>query len=346
MSAYTLAELAQHLDGIVYGDPMQPIQGVASLSLARPTDLSCFNHPAFLESLSKTQAGGVLLTEISLQCCPVNAIVVSEPLSSMQAAAALFMPVEKPCTNIHSTALISASAKLGKEVSVGENTVLGPGVILGDRVSVGANCVLEENVHVGEKTLIHHAVHIHTSSKIGAEVVIESGAIIGAAPFNSVKEHGRWLSGRAVGGVLIADRVHLGANTVITRGAMGDTLIAHGVHIDNLVMIAHDVIIGANSAIAGCAVIGAYAQLGEHCIVGGASCLAPYVHLADDVVITGMSTVNKSLTKAGIYSSGTMVCEHRQWRRNAARFRRLDDYITRLIKLEKDESQVGSENII
>ncbi|WED44620.1 UDP-3-O-(3-hydroxymyristoyl)glucosamine N-acyltransferase [Legionella cardiaca] len=334
---YTLAELAQHLDGILYGNAEQSIQGVASLSRACKTDLSCFNNPSLLASLTTTQAGGVLLTENYLSECPVNAIVVVNPLRSMATIAKMFKPKVKNCSGIHPRAIIAPSAKIGQRVTIGENTVIGADVTLGDDVIIGANCVLEMNVSVGMRTLIHHGVYLHEGTKLGMSVLVESGVVIGASPYNSVKQQGHWLSGPDMGGVFVADEVHLGANTVIARGALGDTFIGKGVHIDNLVMIAHDVIIGANSAIAGCAVIGAYAELGAHCIVGGASCLASYVQLADDVVITGMSTVNKTLTKAGIYSSGTMVCEHRQWRRNAARFRRLDDYITRLIKLEKEE---------
>ncbi|KTD08462.1 UDP-3-O-(3-hydroxymyristoyl)glucosamine N-acyltransferase [Legionella jamestowniensis] len=342
MSHYSLAALAQHLDGVLHGDACKPIQGVASLSLASQTDLSYFNHPTLMESLDNTQAGGVLVTETFLPYCRGNAIVVPDPLSSMAMAAALFIPKMNFYKGVHPTAIVSPDATIGKEVSIGENTVIGPEVILGDSVFIGANCVLENRVTVGAHTIIHHGVSLLHGVKIGNRTVIESGVIVGAAPFNSHKEQGCWHVGPAVGGVLLADEVRLGANTVVTRGSLGDTFIASGVHIDNLVMIAHDVIIGANSAVAGCAVIGAYAQLGEHCIVGGASCIAPYVHLADDIVITGMSTVNKSLTKPGVYSSGTMVCEHSQWRRNAARFRRLDDYITRLINLEKERSWTDS----
>ncbi|KTC78048.1 UDP-3-O-(3-hydroxymyristoyl)glucosamine N-acyltransferase [Legionella brunensis] len=335
-NVYTLATLAQQLDGVLYGDAKQTIQGVASLSRAHKTELSYFNNPILLESLKTIQAGGILLAENHLHYCPGNAIVVANPLLSISRVAELFTPITKRYSSIHPTATLSASVKLGCDVVIGENTVIGNDVILGDNVSVGANCVLESDVSIGSHSTIHNGVYLHAGSRLGAAVIVDSGVVIGATPFNSIKKQGRWFCGPAVGGVLIGDQVHLGANTIITKGALGDTFIGKGVHIDNLVMIAHDVIIGENSAIAGCAVLGAYVEIGSHCIIGGASCLAPHISLANDVVITGMSTVNKSLTKAGVYSSGTMVCEHRQWRRNAARFRRLDDYITRLIKLEKE----------
>lgn len=338
-SVYTLAELAQHLDGILYGQAEQLIQGVASLSCATKSHLSYFDNLILLESLSTTQAGAVLLTASHAQHCPVNAIVVTNPLESMAIVAELFVQPSEHLEGIHPKALISSSAIVGCGVSVGANSIIGEGVHLGDHVAVGANCVLESGVTVENHTTIHNGVYIHKGSTIGSHVIIESGAVLGAPPFNSIKKQGHWLCGPAVGGVIIADHVQIGSNTVIARGALGDTFIAKGVHIDNLVLIAHDVTIGANSAIAGCAAVGAYVRIGAHCVIGGASCLAAHVHLADDIVITGMSTVNKSLVKPGVYSSGIMVSEHHQWRRNAARFRRLDDYVTRLTKLEKEWQQ-------
>ncbi|KTD38875.1 UDP-3-O-[3-hydroxymyristoyl] glucosamine N-acyltransferase [Legionella nautarum] len=336
---YTLAELAYHLDGCLHGNAKQSIRGIASLSRATSSDLTYFENIVMLQLLDKTQAGVVLLTARHVHYCPVNSIVVANPLESMTRAAELFVPTIKHQEGIHPKALISPTALLGEQVTVGAGTVIADSVKLGDGVKIAANSVIEEGVEIGPHTRIGSGVYIHSGSKLGAHVVIENGAVLGASPFNSVKKQGRWHSGAAFGGVVIEDYVQLGANTVVARGSLGDTYICEGVHIDNLVQIAHDVTIGKHSAIAGCAAIGAYTQIGEDCIVGGASCIAAHVHLADDVVITGMSTVSKSLSKAGVYSSGIIVSEHQQWRRNAARFRRLDDYIIRLARLEKEYSK-------
>ena len=341
---FSLAELACHLDGNLYGQPKYLIQGVASLSRATKTDLAYFDNIAQLNSLTRTQAGAVLLTAGYVEHCPVNSIVVANPLLSMRLAAEMLtQAINHEEAEIHSSALISPKAKLGSKLSIGANSSIGDEVELGDGVRIGANCVLEKGVVIGKQTVIHNGVYIHAGTKLGAKVVVENGAVLGASPFNSVKVQGYWRTGPAVGGVLIGDDALLGANTVVDRGSLGDTYIGEGVHIDNLVQVAHDVTIGAHTAIAGCAAIGAYTQIGSHCIIGGASTVASHVHIVDDVVITGMSTVNKSLVKAGIYSSGIMVSEHQQWRRNAARFRRLDDYVLRLAKLEKNVAKFISK---
>ncbi|KTD17334.1 UDP-3-O-(3-hydroxymyristoyl)glucosamine N-acyltransferase [Legionella jordanis] len=333
---YNLAEIADFLNGTLLGKPDHVIQGVASLSRASHTDLSFFDNPALLDVLHWTNAGAVLVRESHASYAPGNCIIVPEPLPSIHLVASWFDKPSQFEAGIHPSALISSSAELGKAISIAEHSVIKKGVKLGDEVRIGANCVIEEDVQIDSGCVIHHGVHIHSGTRIAKRVIIESGSTLGAAPFNSLKTQGQWLTGPALGGLILGEAVHVGANSVICRGGMGDTFIATGVRIDNLVMIAHDVIIGPHSAIAGCAVIGAYAQIGADCIIGGASCVSAHVRLADNVVITGMSTVHKSVNQSGVYSSGTMVCEHRRWRRNAARFRRLDDYVTRLIKLERE----------
>ncbi|MCL9683367.1 UDP-3-O-(3-hydroxymyristoyl)glucosamine N-acyltransferase [Legionella maioricensis] len=331
----TLAQLADYLDGVWHGNANHAIFSLSSLSRATSRDVAYFDNLLLQESLESTAAGVVLLKSEHKPLCPVNAIVVSNPLIAMNEAAKYLAIAQKNSSGIHPTAQIHQSVQLGQGVSIGANTVINEQVQLDDGVCIGSNTVVESDVRIGRGSQIGHGVMIYSGSQVGQNVVLSDGCIIGASPFNYLKHHGTWQQGPAVGGVIISNKVHIGANTVIDRGSFSDTYLAEGVCIDNLVQIAHDVIIGANTAIAGCAAIGAHALIGSDCIIGGASCIAANVRLSNDVVITGMSTVSKSIAKAGIYSSGTLVHEHQRWRRNAARFRRLDDYITKLGALEK-----------
>ena len=331
----TLAQLADYLDGVWHGNANHAIFSLSSLSRATSTDVAYFDNLLLQEALESTVAGVVLLKLEHQSLCPVNSIAVSNPLLAMNEAAKYLAVAKKNSSEIHPTAQIHSTAQLGQGVSIGANTVIDEQVQLEDGVCIGANTVVESYVRIGRDSQIGHGVMIYSGSRIGQKVVLNNGCIIGASPFNYLKHHGAWQQGPAVGGVIISQGVHIGANTVIDRGSFGDTYLAEGVCIDNLVQIAHDVIIGSNTAIAGCAAIGAHAQIGSDCIIGGASCIAANVRLSDDVVITGMSTVSKSIARAGIYSSGTLVHEHQRWRRNAARFRRLDDYITKLGALER-----------
>lgn len=331
----TLAQLADYLDGVWHGNASHAIFSLASLSRASSVDVAYFDNLLFLETLNSTAAGVVLLKLEHQSLCPVNSIVVANPLAAMTEAMRYLLTSKETGSGIDPTARIHQSALLGKDIFIGAHTVIGERVQLADGVYIGSNTVIESDVHIGVGSQIDNGVMIHSGSRLGRNVIVNAGSIIGALPFNYLKHHGVWQQGPALGGVIIANGVHIGANTVIDRGSLSDTYLAEGVCIDNLVQIAHDVIIGTNTAVAGCAAIGAYAQIGSDCIIGGASCIAAGVQLSEDVVITGMSTVSKSIAKPGIYSSGTLVHEHERWRRNAARFRRLDDYMAKLGMLEK-----------
>jgi UDP-3-O-[3-hydroxymyristoyl] glucosamine N-acyltransferase len=331
----TLAQLAGSLGGVWHGNANHAVFSLSSLIRAKSQDIAYFDNPALIEALESTSAGVVLLKAPYLSSCRVNSIVVANPLAAMAKVAELFTSAENRVPAVHSTAVIHPTAQLGKNVTIDAYAVIGESVQLADGVTIGAHSLIESFVSIGQDTDVAHGVTIHSTSLIGKNVLINSGCVIGSTPFNYLKQQGAWQKGPALGGVIISDGVQMGANSVIDRGALGDTHLAQGVCLDNLVHIAHDVFIGANTAIAGCAAIGAHAQIGADCIIGGASCIAAFVHLTDDVVISGMSTVSKSLAKSGIYSSGTLVHEHQRWRRNAARFRRLDDYIERLGALER-----------
>ncbi|KTD75597.1 UDP-3-O-(3-hydroxymyristoyl)glucosamine N-acyltransferase [Legionella waltersii] len=332
----TLAELANKLNGVWHGNANYAIFNLSSLQCATNKDLACFDNPRLKELLTTTKAGAVLLKSEHLEWCPVNAIVVEHPERAINQAGKILFQSHCHTASIHPTAQIHTTAKLGNGVHIGANVFIGQNVNLGAGVRVGVNSIIEEGVAIANGTEIGCSVVIHTGSRIEEQVFIGSGCVIGAHPFNYEKAHGSWVVGLVVGGVVISKRTRIGSNSVIDRGSFSDTYIGEGVCIDNLVLIAHDVYIGNNTIIAGCAVVGARTQIGNDCIIGGASCIAANTQLGNDVVISGMSTVTKSITKPGVYSSGTIVHEHESWRRNAARFKRLDDYILLLKAIEKE----------
>jgi UDP-3-O-[3-hydroxymyristoyl] glucosamine N-acyltransferase len=331
----TLERLALLLNGVRHGNAHYAISNLSSLTRATSSDIAYFDNPLLHSALQTTKAGIVVLKAEHLSWCPVNAIAVVNPLIAIQEIALLLSANQDIHASIDPTAKIHPSARLGEQVSIGPYVVIEQDVSIAAGTSIGAHTVIESSVRIGGQCYIDSNVIIHKNTQLADDVHISSGCILGSLPFNYVKEHGLWQQGIILGGVTLATGVRIGANTVIDRGSVGDTYLAEGVCVDNLVHIAHDAYIGAHTAIAACAVIGAHALVGSDCIIGGASCLAAFTHLAGDVVISGMSTVSKSIAKAGIYSSGTLAHEHHRWRRNAARFRRLDDYISRLNELER-----------
>lgn len=339
----TLAQLTHFLNGVQHGDADYAIFALSSLSRATAEDLAYFDDSLPVSLLESTHAGVVLLKEEHLSLRSGYSIVVSNPFLAMIKATELFSEAAPTASGIHPTAQVHPLARLGQQVSVGAYSVIDEQAFIADHSVIGADSFIGSFACIGERSNIGTGVFIAPQCVLGHEVYVDSGAIIGSAPFNYVKEHGAWQQGSVLGGVVIAHAVRIGANTVIARGSLNDTYIAEGVCIDNLVHIAHDVRIGKNTAIAACAAVGAHARIGADCIIGGASCIAAFATLADDVVISGMSTVSRSINKPGIYSSGTLAHDHQRWRRNAARFRRLDDYISKLASLEQKINRISDD---
>ena len=172
--------------------------------------------------------------------------------------------------------------------------------------------------------------------RLGRRVRVHPGAVLGADGFGLAMDAGRWLKVPQLGGVVIGDDCEIGANTTIDRGALGDTVLEDDVRLDNQIQIAHNVRIGAHSALAGCAAVAGSATIGRYCLIGGGAGILGHLSLADRVTVTAMSLVTHSIREAGEYSSGTPIQPNRLWRRNAARFKYLDEIARRLSAVEKE----------
>jgi UDP-3-O-[3-hydroxymyristoyl] glucosamine N-acyltransferase len=184
---------------------------------------------------------------------------------------------------------------------------------------------------------LYHDVHI------GKRVVIQSGAVLGGEGFGFANEKGIWQKIAQIGGVSIGDDVEIGANTTIDRGALADTLIGNGVKLDNQIMIAHNVQVGDHTAMAGCAGISGSTKIGKHCMIAGGVGMVGHIDVCDNVFVTGMTMVTRSITEPGSYSSGTAMQPAGEWRKSAARIRQLDEMARRLQQLEKRLAAVTSD---
>jgi UDP-3-O-[3-hydroxymyristoyl] glucosamine N-acyltransferase len=172
--------------------------------------------------------------------------------------------------------------------------------------------------------------------QIGARCLVHPGAVIGSDGFGNAPDAGTWVKVPQLGSVRIGNDVEIGANTTIDRGTLEDTIIEDGVRLDNLIQIAHNVRIGAHSALAGCAAVAGSATIGRYCLIGGGAGILGHLSLADRVTVTAMSLVTHSIREPGEYSSGTPIQPNRLWRRNAARFKHLDEIARRVSAAEKE----------
>lgn len=333
--AYTLQELAEAVDGQVKGDPDQNIIDVATIQHAEPDSITFLANRSYRKYLQNTRAGAVILAEKDLDNCPVAAIVVNNPYLAYAKIATLLKPVNTSNAEKHATASIHATAKISQSVSIGANAVIEAGVVIGENTLIGPGCVIQKNTSIGShSTLIANVTLCHDVT-IGDEVILHPGVVIGADGFGIANDQGQWVKVPQLGSVVIGNRVEVGANTTIDRGALEDTVIEPGVKLDNQIQVAHNVRIGENTAIAGCTGIAGSTVIGKQCAIGGAVNIVGHLKIADHVQITAASTVTQDITEAGLYSSGTPLQKNSQWHRNFVRFRQLDTIAKKLRQLEK-----------
>jgi UDP-3-O-[3-hydroxymyristoyl] glucosamine N-acyltransferase len=220
---------------------------------------------------------------------------------------------------------------------IAPGVVIEEGVELGERVYVGSNSVIGSGARIGDDTAIMASVVIYGGVRCGHRCLFHSGVVIGADGFGIARdEAGAWVKVPQVGGVSIGDDVEIGSHSTIDRGAIGDTIISDGVKIDNQVQVAHNVVIGAHTAIAALVGISGSTEIGARCIVGGHTGFAGHIKVVDDVAISAGTAVMNSIKKPGMYGGvAATVDEAARWRKNVARYRQLDEMARRLRKLEK-----------
>ena len=199
---------------------------------------------------------------------------------------------------------------------------------------IGAGCFVGKSTVLGESSHLLPNVTLYPGVRLGKRVRIHSGAVIGSDGFGIANDKGVWIKVPQLGGVSIGDDVEIGANTTIDRGALEDTIIEDGVKLDNQIQIGHNVHIGAHTAIAGCVGIAGSAHIGKRCSIGGGVGINGHLEIVDDVYITGMTFVTKSIRTPGLYSSGIPADTNQQWHKNVVRFRHLDEMARRLKTVE------------
>jgi len=332
---WTLKELADRAGAELEGDGSGEIVGVSALEDARPGTVTFLSNPKFRRFLKNTRAAAVILRREDASACPVPALLTDNPYLTYARVAALLYPQEPVRAGAHRTAVVAGDAKVDPSAWLGPNAVIERGVEVGPEAFIGPGCVVGKGSRVGARTRLVANVSVGHDCVIGSDCLIHPGVVIGADGFGIANDGGRWVKVPQIGRVVIGDHVEIGANTTVDRGAIHDTVIEEGVKIDNLVQVAHNVHIGAHTAIAGCTGIAGSAKIGAHCAIGGGVGIAGHLEICDGVQLTGMSFVTKSVREPGVYSSGMPLETNEAWQKNIARYRHLDEMARRLRALEK-----------
>jgi UDP-3-O-[3-hydroxymyristoyl] glucosamine N-acyltransferase len=299
----TLKEIAELVDGKLFGDGSVVIKNLAKIEEAVPGDLTFLYLPVYEKFFPATHASAILVKpDFKKVREDIAYIEVKDPNKAFFKIVNQFFTPDFKLEGIDSTAYIHPSAKLGNNVSLGKNVVISSGCLIGNNVKIFHNTVLHDDVIIGNDSLIFSSVSIREQCIIGERVIIHQGAVIGSDGFGyDIDEKGVFHKIYQIGIVRIEDDVELGANVCIDRASTGATVIKKGVKIDNLVHVAHNVIIDENTAIAAQVGISGSTKIGKNCLIAGQVGIVGHIEIADKVTLIAQSGVSKGISKSGTY---------------------------------------------
>ncbi len=322
--------------GELLGDPSQTIRGAASLPEATEGEITFFANPRYAPLLRKTCASAAFVPLDHSGGGPAAQIRVADPAKAFEQVVLRLAP--KPiefAPTIHPTAVMSPDAKLGARVSIQPYAVVEPGVMIGDDTLIGAHSYVGHETTIGPNCLIYPHVTIRERTRIGARVVVHSGAVLGADGFGFELADGKQQKVPQLGIVQLDDDVEIGANTTIDRARFGRTWIQAGAKIDNLVQIAHNVVIGKHTVVAAQTGFAGSSRAGERVMIGGQVGVTGHVEIGDRNLIGAKTGVSKNLPADGGTWWSTPATPLREVKAQIARRHRLEKLFERVKALEK-----------
>lgn len=345
----TVRELAQILEGDVIGDGAVSVTGVAKIEEAGPGMLSFIANPRYEKYLEATAASAVLVGRNidpgKFSKLPPALIALDDPYTSFVIALETFAPKKRDVEpGIHPTAVIHPSASVGKECAIGAYVVVGERSAIGDHTVIHPHVVIGRDVSIGSRSIIYPHVTIREECIVGNRVIIQPGAVIGGDGFGFAPKKDRtYKKIPQLGRVILEDDVEVQANTCIDRATLGETIIKRGTKLDNLVQIAHNVVVGEDTVIASSTGVAGSTKIGNRNMIGGNTAITGHIFTADDVKIGGHVGVTGQLDVPGETYMGYPAKEARKWRRQEGAIRQLPELLVEIREMQKKIEQLQSE---
>ena len=315
-----LKKIANYLDGKIIGEEDCEVENILPLDLANDEDISFFYNKKFIDKLKTTKAKVVVLEEEYTSFNNSISIVVKDAHIAYAKLTQLFKKnIEK--IGVSSDASIESN-------DIDPSSFIGPRVIIEEKAEIGKNVKILGGVYIGSKvkiednTLIYPNVSIYSETKIGKNCIIHANSVLGSDGLGFANKDEKWEKIEHLGIVKVENEVEIGSGCTIDRSSTGETVIKSGVKLDNQVHIAHNCEIGENTIIGAKTAIAGTTKVGKRCKIGGGCGIIDNINLCDDVTVTPMSFVTKSITKKGIYSGGSMLMEHKDWLKYSAELNR------------------------
>jgi UDP-3-O-[3-hydroxymyristoyl] glucosamine N-acyltransferase len=372
---YTLADLATRLEvslnPAAEAASDTRIYGLATLASAGAGQLSFVSNPRYVSQLSSSE-GTAFIVPASLGQAESRPCLLSDNpyvtyarasqlFAALREGGALSVSVEQgesatqagSATNtgtqaatdeqaaarqqtvIHPSAFVAEGVSLGAGVRLGPNVVIEAGVSIGAGTIIHAGAVIGRKACIGRECLIQPNVTLYHEVILGDRVLLHAGVVIGADGFGFAFDGSKSVKIAQLGRVVIGDDVEIGAGSTVDRGALDDTTIGNGVKIDNQVQIGHNCVVGDHTVICGCTALAGSTRIGRYCVIGGAVGITGHLSICDKVQVSAMSMVTQSITEPGVYSSGTLLQETRQWKKNVLTLNKLSGLSRTVRNLEK-----------
>lgn len=332
---FTAKIIADFLEGTVDGNPNTVVNSVAKIEEGKPGSLTFLANPKYLKYIYNTSSSIVLInSDLQLEkpvACTL--IRVSNAYDSFAKLLELASQAKAEKVGIHKQAVVEPTAQTGDSVYVGALAYIGQDVKLGNNVKVYPQAYVGDGVSIGENTIIYAGVKIYNDCVVGRNCIIHSGTVIGSDGFGFAPQpDGSYRKIPQIGNVVIEDDVEIGANSAIDRATMGSTYIRRGVKLDNLIQIAHNVDIGANTVMAAQAGVAGSAKVGEGCMIGGQAGIVGHITIADGIKILAQSGVANSQKLKNDTILGSPAFNFKNYTRSLILFKKLPE-----IKAELDE---------
>ena len=335
---FTAALIAEFLKGSVEGNPEATVSDISKIEEGKPGTLSFLANPKYEKFIYDTQSSIVIVNADFQPQKDISATLVrvKNAYESFAALLRLYEQSKPRKSGISKMASISETASLGKELYVGDFTVISGNASIGDGVQLYPQVYVGDHVKIGEGTILHPGVKVYEGCEIGANCVIHAGAVIGADGFGfAPNQDNNFEKVPQVGKVIMEDHVEIGANTTVDRATMGATILRKGVKLDNLVMIAHNVEVDENTVIAAQSGISGSTKVGKNCMFGGQVGLIGHINIASGVKIAAQSGITKDIKEEGIVIQGSPAFEFGPYQRSYLLFRNLPKIREQINELER-----------
>lgn len=345
-----LGQLVESLGGQLVGNPDTLITGMAALDGAGPQHITFLSNPRLRDQASSSAAGALILSANDHAIVSASyrgpCVITENPYAYYARAAQYFQALNAlpVVPGVHTTAAIHPDAIVASTAVIGPHVTIEAGAEIGEDCVVGAGCFIGRQAKLGNGTVLHPNVSFLYNCSIGARGIVQSGAVIGGDGFGFANDKGAWIKIPQTGGVRMGDDVEIGCNTTIDRGALNHTIIEDGVKLDNQIQIAHNCVIGAHTAMAGCVGVAGSTKIGRHCTFGGAAMVLGHLSIADNVHVSSGSLVSRSILESGQYTGFYPLAKNADWEKSAAIVRNLDAMRKKLRELEKTIKTLTEKN--